>query len=129
MLTSIVKWAGTAAVLLAVMSWRLPPHYEILLDVVFCLLVTIVALRAIRAAEYAWAAGFVTIALVLNPAVPFFAPAGNLAALMALVFVAPLAIASAALSMQPAFGGPAFCGPAFSGRVGMARTSSPQFRF
>jgi hypothetical protein len=110
MLVSIVKWAATAAVLLAAMSWRLPSHYEVLLDFVFCLVVGIVAFRAIRATEYAWAAGFVTIAIMLNPAVPFFAPAGNLAALMALVFVAPLAIASAALSVQPAF-----CGPSLHG--------------
>ena len=102
MLTSIVKWAATAAVLLAVMSWRLPPHYELLVDFVFCLVVAIVATRAIRATEYIWAGGFLTIALMLNPAVPFFEPAGNLVALMALIFVAPLAIASAALSVQPA---------------------------
>ena len=102
MLTSIMKWTATAAALLALMSWRLPPHYELLLDFVFCLVVGIVAIRAIQMADYVWAAGFVTIALMLNPAVPFFGPAGNLVALMALVFVAPLVIASAALSGQPA---------------------------
>jgi hypothetical protein len=102
MLTSIVRWAVTAAVLLAVMSWRLPPHYELLLDFVFCLVIAIVATRAIRATEYVWAGGFLMIALMLNPAVPFFAPAGNLVVLMALIFVAPLAIASAALRLQPA---------------------------
>jgi hypothetical protein len=106
MLISIVKWAATAAVLLAVMSWRLPPNYELLLDFVFCLVVAIVATRAIRATEYVWAGGFLTIALMLNPAVPFFAPAGNLVALMSLIFVAPLAIASAALRLEPALSTP-----------------------
>jgi hypothetical protein len=58
-----------------------------------------VGTRAIGATEYVWAGGF---ALMLNRAVPFFAPAGNVIALMALIFVAPLAIASAALKLQPA---------------------------
>jgi hypothetical protein len=110
MLVSIVKWAATVAVLLAAMSWRLPSHYELLLDFVFCLVVGIVAFRAIRATEYAWAAGFIATALMVNPAVPFFAPAGNLAALMALFFIAPLAIASVALRVQPAF-----CVPSVNG--------------
>lgn len=103
MLVSIAKWAATLAVLLAAMSWRLPSHYELLLDFVFCLVVGIVAFRAIRATEYVWAAAFSATALMLNPAVPFFAPAGNLAALMALFFIAPMAIASVALRVQPTF--------------------------
>jgi hypothetical protein len=57
-----------------------------LLDFVFRLAVAMVATRVIGATEYVWAGGF---ALMLNPAVPFFAPAGNLIALMALTFVAP----------------------------------------
>jgi hypothetical protein len=110
MLVSIAKWAATAAVLLAAMSWRLSPQFELLLDIVFCLVVGIVAFRAIRATEYVWATGFIATALMLNPAVPFFAPAGNLAALMALFFIAPLAIASAALRIHPAL-----CVPSLTG--------------
>ena len=58
----------------------------------------IVVLRqAVRAKQYFWASGFVGMALLLNPIVPVFTPAGNLMLLLCLIAVSPLILTFAAL--------------------------------
>jgi len=57
----------------------------------------VVVKQAVRAKQYLWACGFVGMAVVLNPIVPVFTPAGNLMLLLFLVGVTPLVMIFAAL--------------------------------
>jgi hypothetical protein len=52
--------------------------------------------QAVRAKQYLWASGFVGMALLLNPIVPVFTPAGNLMLLLFLVGLTPLLLICAA---------------------------------
>ncbi len=50
----------------------------------------VVVKQAVRAKQYLWAAGFVGMALLLNPIVPIFTPAGNLILLLSWVGLSPV---------------------------------------
>ena len=82
-----MTWGCVVGGLLAAMSWHAGASYQLLLDWVVCAGATLVVQRAFRAKQYLWAFGFVGMALLLNPIVPVFTPAGNL---MLLLFLAPL---------------------------------------
>ena len=51
----------------------------------------------VRAKQYLWACAFVGMALLLNPIVPVFTPAGNLMLLLFLVGLSPIVMTFAAL--------------------------------
>jgi len=83
--------------LLAAMSWHAGANYRLLLDLVFSVGAIVVVKQAVRAKQYLWAAGFVGMALLLNPIVPIFTPAGNLMLLLFGVGLSPIVITFAAL--------------------------------
>jgi hypothetical protein len=92
-----MKWGCILSLLLAAMSWHAGANYQLLLDWVVCAGAIMVVQRAFRAKQYFWAVGFVGMALVLNPMVPVFSPAGNLMLLLFLVPLLPFVVTLAAL--------------------------------
>ena len=101
MFTKIMKWVSIAALLLAAMSWRSAPNYQLLLEFVVCMGAIVVVMQAVREKKYGWAAGFVAIALLFNPVVPVPRPTADLFLLMIFVCLAPFAFSLAALKTQP----------------------------
>jgi hypothetical protein len=101
MFAKIMKWASIAALLLAAISWRSAPNYQLLLEFVVCMGAVVVVMQAVREKKYGWAAGFVAIALLFNPVVPVPRPAGDLFLLMIFVCFVPFAVSLAALKTQP----------------------------
>ena len=69
MLTKIMKWVCIAALLLAAL-WRSSVSSQLVLQLVVCAGAILVALQAVRAGKYPWAAGFLAIAVLFNPVVP-----------------------------------------------------------
>jgi hypothetical protein len=92
-----MKWGSVVGLLVAAMSWHAGPNYRLLLDLVVSVGAIVVVKQAARAKQYIWATAFVGMALLLNPIVPVFTPAGNLMLLLFLVGLSPLVIIFAAL--------------------------------
>jgi hypothetical protein len=67
MATKIMKWISLPALLIASILSRSAASYEFLLDVLICLGSVIFVQWAVRAKQYAWAAGFVAVAVVFSP--------------------------------------------------------------
>jgi hypothetical protein len=101
MLTNIMKWISISALLLAAAFWHSAANYQVLLDFVVCMGAVVVLMQAVRVREYRWAAGFVAIALLFNPVVPFWGAPGVLPLLIVVVCVVPFAISLFKLKTQP----------------------------
>jgi hypothetical protein len=101
MLARIMKWVSIAALLLAAMSWRSAANYQLVLYFVVCMGAIVVVMQAVQAKEHRWAAGFVAIALLFNPAVPLFRLSGGFSFWLVLACIAPFALSLAALKPQP----------------------------
>jgi hypothetical protein len=97
LLAKTMKWGSIVGLLLAAISWHAGANYRLLLDLVVCVGVIMVVRQAVRAKQYLWASGIVGMALLLNPIVPVFTPAGNLMLLLFLVGLSPIVITFAAL--------------------------------
>jgi hypothetical protein len=97
LLMQTMKWGSVAGLLVAAMSWHAGPNYRLLLDLVVSVGAILVVKHAVRAKQYVWASGFVGMALLLNPILPVFTPAGNLMLLLFLLGLTPLVLIFAAL--------------------------------
>ncbi len=97
LLVQTIKWGSILGLLLAAISWNAGPNYRLLLDLVVLVGAIVVLRQAVRAKQYLWASGFVGMALLLNPMVPVFTPAGNLMLLLFLVGLSPIVMTFAAL--------------------------------
>jgi hypothetical protein len=97
LLVQTMKWGSILGLLLAAISWNAGPNYRLLLDLVVLVGAIVVVRQAVRAKQYLWASGFVGMALLLNPMVPVFTPAGNLMLLLFLVGLSPIVMTFAAL--------------------------------
>ena len=96
-LVKTVKWGAIVGLLLAAISWNAGGNYRLLLDLVVAVGAIVVVRQAVRAKQYFWMSGFVGMALLLNPIVPVFTPAGNLMLLLFLVGLSPIVMTFAAL--------------------------------
>ncbi len=112
MFATIMKSVSMAALLLAAISWRSAPNYQLLLNFVICMGAVVVIMQAVRARRYVWTAAFSAIALLFNPVVPVPRPTGDLFLLMIFVCLAPFAISLAALKTQPMLSIPSITGRA-----------------
>jgi len=92
-----MKWDCVVVLLLASMSWHAGANYRLLLDLMVSVGAIVVVKQAVQTKQYFWAAGFVGMAILLNPIVPIFTPAGNLMLLLFWVGVSPIVITFAAL--------------------------------
>jgi uncharacterized protein DUF6804 len=69
MFTKIMKGFSIVALLLGLLL-RSSANYRLALEFLVCVGAILVAWQAIRLGRYFWAAGFLAIAVVFNPAVP-----------------------------------------------------------
>jgi hypothetical protein len=97
LLVKTMKWGAIVGLLLAAISWNAGPNYRLLLDLAVSVGAIVVVRQAVRARQYIWASGFVGMALLLNPVVPVFTPAGNLMLLLFLAALSPIVMTFAAL--------------------------------
>ena len=97
MLANIMKWVSISALFLAAVFWRFAGNYQLLLDLIVCMAAVVMVQQAVRLQEYAWAAALTGTALLLNPVVPLFTPAGNLIFFLFLLALSPFVIGFAAL--------------------------------
>jgi len=97
LLAKTMKWGSIMGLLLAATSWNSGANYRLLLNLVVLVGAIMVVRQAILVRQYYWASGFVAVALLLNPMVPVFTPAGNLMLLLCLIAVSPLILTFAAL--------------------------------
>ena len=97
LLAKTMKWGSIVGLLLAATSWNSGANYRLLLNLVVLVGAIMVVRQAILVRQYYWASGFVVVALLLNPMVPVFTPAGNLMLLLFLIAVSPLILTFAAL--------------------------------
>ena len=97
LLAQTMKWGSAVGLLLLATSWHAGENYRLLLDLVVSVGAIVVVTQAVRAKQYVWASGFVGMAVILNPIVPVFTPAGNLMLLLFLVVLSPIVITFAAL--------------------------------
>lgn len=97
MLAKTMKWGSIVGLLLAAISWNTGANFRLLLDLAVLVGAIVVVRQAIRGKQYFWASGFVGMALLLNPVIPVFTPAGNLILLLFLVALSPIMLIFAAL--------------------------------
>src|SRR5690349_9513363 len=97
LLVQTMTWGSVVSLLLVAMSWHAGGNYRLLLALAVSAGAIVVVKQAIRAKQYLWASGFVGMALLLNPIVPVFTPAGNMMLLLFLVGLSPIVITFAAL--------------------------------
>ena len=101
MLPNIMKWTCMAALLMAALSWRSDPDYDLPLDFIVCLGAIVVIQQALRSKDYFWAAGFLGIALLFNPVVPIAKTSNNFSFLMLIACFGTFAISIPALKTRP----------------------------
>jgi hypothetical protein len=101
MRTNIVKWVSIAALLLAAVCWRSAARYQLMLNVVVSMVAAMVVVQAVQVKQYRWATAFLAIALLFNPAVPFFPLSGGVSLVLVTFSIAPLAISFAGLKPLP----------------------------
>jgi uncharacterized protein DUF6804 len=97
MYAKVMKWVSIVALLLTVVFWRSAPAYQGELDIVVCAAAAVVLIQAFQAEKFRWAAGFLGIALLFNPAIPVFRLAGAFSLSLVLLAIAPFAISLVAL--------------------------------
>jgi uncharacterized protein DUF6804 len=99
MLTNVMKWVSFAALLLALI-WRSSASLQIAVELVVSVGALLVIAQAMRARKYLWGAGFVAIAVLFNPVVPFALSRGMFFGLV-LISMAAFLTSMAALKRQP----------------------------
>ncbi len=108
--TQLMKWVSITALLLAVLFWRSAPNYQGTLDLVVSGAAAVVLIQAYKEKKYRWAAGFLGLALVFNPAIPLFPLAGALPLSLVMLAIAPFAISLVALKPVPLLSIPSITG-------------------
>jgi hypothetical protein len=108
--TELMKWVSITALLLAVVFWRSAPDFQGSLDLVVSGAAAVVLIQAYRAKKYRWAAGFLAVALVFNPAIPVCPLAGVFSLSVVMVAIAPFAISLVALRPLPLLSIPSITG-------------------
>jgi hypothetical protein len=97
----LVKWLCIGVLFAAFVLSGSMTDYELALRLVVCAGAVIVAVQAFHAAQRRWAAGFLLIAFLFNPAIPAFRFAGGLGLLAIVLATAAFALSLTALKSQP----------------------------
>jgi len=87
--------------LLAVVFWKSALNHQTELTIVVALAAIVVFVQAIQARKYFWAAGFLTIALVVNPALPIYRLAGSYSLPLIVLSIVPFAYSLIELRPRP----------------------------
>jgi hypothetical protein len=99
--TQMMKWVSIAALLVAVAFWNSAANYQAGLNLVVSVAAALVLIQAFQVRKYRWAACFLAIALLFNPAVPIVRLAGSVGFALAVLSIAPFAISLIALRPRP----------------------------
>jgi hypothetical protein len=97
----MMKWVSIAALLVAVVFWNSAANYQRELDLAVSVAAAVVFVQAYQVKKYRWAACFLTITLLFNPAVPVFRLAGGVGFALVVLSIAPFAISLIALRPLP----------------------------
>jgi hypothetical protein len=99
MVTRFMKWLSIVALLVG-LTMRSSAGYRIVLEMVVCVAALVVLAQAFRTGKYLWGTGFISIAVVFNPVVPFTLP-GRMSVWLDLACVATFALSLAVLKTKP----------------------------
>jgi hypothetical protein len=95
----IMKWLSMAILFVGLLA-QSSSGYRIVLDLVVCVAALVVFYQAIQSDKYLWAAGFFSIAVLFNPAVPLTL-SGRVFFWLDLACIMTFAISLAALRSRP----------------------------
>jgi len=99
--TAVIKWVSIVALMLAIVFWRSAPAYQAELNILVTIAAVVVLIQAFQSRKYSWAAGFLAIALLFNPALPVFRLAGGFGLSLVVLAIALFAISLVALRPNP----------------------------
>lgn len=97
----VMKWFSIGTLLLTVLFWGSAKDFRLELDLVVCGAAAVVVAQAFEAKKYYWASGFVAIALMFNPLVPVYRPAGDFALSIVVFSIVPFVMALIELRPRP----------------------------
>lgn len=101
MITKAMKLVSIAALLLAAVFWSYASDFDLAIRLVVSLGAFLVARQAGQVTRYYWGVGFYCIALLFNPFLQLFAPAGRLSFILVVATAAAFAVSLSALKPQP----------------------------
>ena len=87
-----IKWISISALLLAMFFSNPAPLFQVALTLTITVGAVLVLLQAMQAKEYWWAAGFLGVAILFNPALPAVRLNGALGSFLAALSIAPFAV-------------------------------------
>jgi len=97
----VMKWLSIATLLAAVLFWESAKLYRLELDLVVCAAAGVVVAQAFQTRKYYWATGFFAIALMFNPLIPVFRPAGTTGLSIVVFSIVPFVMALVELRPHP----------------------------
>jgi len=92
-----LKWMSIAALLLAMLLSNSAPILQVMLTLVVTVGALLILVQAFQAKKYWWAAGFLAVAVLFNPALPAVRLGGVLGSFLVALSIAPFAISLVAL--------------------------------
>jgi hypothetical protein len=99
--SKMMTWLSVAALLVTVALWSSVPSFQMGLNLVVSVAAAGVFIQAFQARNYRWAGGSLSVALLFNPAIPFFRLVGGVGLSAAVFSIALFAISLAALRPRP----------------------------
>jgi hypothetical protein len=87
-----MKWISIATLLLAMCFWSPGPLFQLALALVVTVSAIVVLIQAWQAKKYWWAAGFLVVATLFNPALPLIRLSGGVGFSLVLLVIVPFAI-------------------------------------
>jgi hypothetical protein len=99
--TKVMTCLSIGALLATMAFWSSARNFQMELSLVVCAAATTVLIQAFQARKYRWAAGFLVIALLFNPVIPFFRLVGGVGLSLVVLSIALFAISLVVLRPQP----------------------------
>jgi hypothetical protein len=101
MITRAMKIASIAVLMLSAIFWDYLPPFGLAMRFVVSVSAFLVAKQAGAAGKRYWVAGFYAIAVIFNPLLPLFRPAGGLSFLLVCASAATFAVSLYKLKSRP----------------------------
>jgi hypothetical protein len=99
--TKVMTWLSIAALLATVAFWSSARNFQVQLNLVVSVAAAVVLVEAFQARKYRWAAGFLAMAVLFNPAIPFFQLAGGVGLSLVVFSIALFAVSLVAVRPHP----------------------------
>jgi len=101
MYIKVLTWLSMTALVAAMAFWSDAPKFQVELNSVVTIAAAVVLIRAVQTKKYRWAVGFLGMAMLFNPAMPFFRLAGGIGLSLVVLSIALFAISLVALKPHP----------------------------